>query len=219
MGYFINRIIELITTYQFYLMVLGIPLGLGLCFSGYRYIQSWVAAFLFCVGMGGGYLVSSRLIADHPYAPPVIGLVCGVILMLFSFVIAKVGIFIFAAVLAAGVIQQLPVIQQTSTLNLPGSFGPALAERLPVLLAVLLACALGFAAVKLLRFAIIFVTAAAGAYWVVMCITSLNTGLQFTPETREVWIGIIVLLAILGMVVQNFTTPKEKDEKLKGKKL
>ncbi len=204
----INRLTELFTEYQTLLLPLGILISLGLCFAGFRFIRGWVSAFGFLFGFGAGYIVSSRMIAESTVTPLWIGLLCGVICTLLSFLIFKAGIFVLCAVLAGSLAADLSVMDQVRALELPGTLGAKLAAALPAILTLVIALAAGFLAVKVMRMVIIVITGAAGAYRAVMYFMLLQ-GTQLTEETRTIWIGIIVLLALLGIVVQIFTAPKE----------
>ncbi len=204
----INRLMELFSVYQTLLLPIGILLSLGLCFLGYRWVRGWIAAFGFLIGFGGGYLVSSDLIDGNSMAPLMVGVLAGVVLLLLSFLIFKAGVFVLVAVLVGNTIASLNVMDRLESISLPGTIGDWIVSILPGLLTLVIAAAAGFAAVKATRIVIIIVTGAAGAYRAVMY-AALFLGQEVAADTRTLWLGIIVLLAALGIVVQLFSTNKE----------
>lgn len=206
-AHYIDKISYLMGQYQLLILPVGILFSLAQCFFGFRYLKSWVALLGFCVGLGGGYIVSERILEGSTYAPVMIGVLAGIILLLLSFMLFKAGVFVLCAVVTAEMLWNLPVFGKIEDLNLPGSVGTKITALLPIFIILVVAVAIGFIAMKSTRKIVIAVTGITGAYRAISYLTTLlNVDLLGNAETRYVWMGVITLLAILGIVVQLFTT-------------
>ncbi|MDO4489922.1 MAG: hypothetical protein Q4B85_02455 [Lachnospiraceae bacterium] len=207
MSYVIYRMTCILAQYQSILLPAGILISLALCFMGYKYLNAWVAAFAFMAGLGGGYLVSSQMIYGSAYAPVLIGMLLGVILMLLTFLVFNAGVFCLTATMVGTVIYILPLMDRVRGIYLPGELGAQMVAAFPAVIALLLGVGAGVASLKSTRTVIILSTGITGAYRAVSFLISLF-GAQVDIHTRFVWLFVVVLLAALGVVVQFFTTKK-----------
>lgn len=209
MLHIINRLSELFARYQNLLLPMGVVCSLALCFLGFKYLKGWVAAFAFMIGVGGGFFVSYGMTGESMYAPFMIGLLTGLVLMLVSFLAFKIGIFSLTAFLVGEAIWSLPLMDclayRIRIMDWPGSMGDKLASFIPILLSVVIGVVIGYAALKMTRKIIIVATGCTGAYRAVVYFAKI-TDTELFGENRFVWISVIILLALLGMVVQFFTT-------------
>lgn len=200
----ITRLLGIIQQYERLMLPMGILLSVALCFFGYKYLKVWVSAFVFVMGFGGGWMISSQILAEGNHAPILIGLLTGVVFVLISFLVINIGTFLLSACLAGFTVFTLPVMARVKALYVPGELGGQLVTALPFLIAIVVGVAAGVAALKLTRIAIIVVTGIAGAFKAVMWFTSMM-GIYIAPDTRNIWYAVIILLAALGIVVQYYT--------------
>lgn len=207
----VTRLLGAMERYQNYVLPLGILVALAICFMGYKYLKAWVAALGFFMGFGGGYVIAYKLVDDRVYAPLLVGLMAGIILTLISFMVFKAGIFVFCAMIAGSLVWGLPLMESLSEkvryMELPGTMAVKMAVVLPVLITIVAAVVIGIAGLKLTRPVVIFSTGICGAFRAVMYLM-VFLDIEIVAETRFVWLGVIVLLAILGIVVQHFTAGK-----------
>lgn len=205
MLHYYESIIQMLNTYQVLILPVAALASIALCFLGFRFLQVWVAAFGFILGLGGGYIVASRFLTG--YAPLLVGFLAGVIMILLSFMIFKAGIFAFIAAITGMTLWKLIPMWVFEEIYLPGSVGLKIAKALPYVLVLLVSLTVGALAVKKMRNVIIAATGITGAFEAVLYVMSI---LHVSPtlETRYIWLAIIALLAILGIVVQVFTTKK-----------
>lgn len=209
MVHIINRLNEIFLAHQNLSYLVLMAVSLPLCFAGYRHLKEWVAAFGFFGGLGCGFLIASEGFALGFWESVLMGTLVGVLMLVLSFQIVKAGIFVFGALLTGATVSQLQVLDRVKSIYLPGEFGAMLVSMLPAILTIVIALAAGYVAVKLTRPVIIAVTAAAGAYWAVAGACGLLKVLAITPDNR-LWVMIVILLlAVLGIVVQLFTTEKK----------
>ncbi len=199
----------MISQYEYLLFPLGIIFSLAMCFMGFKYLKGWVAFFGLVGGFCSGFLVAAVLLDLDDGTSLLIGLLAGIVVMLLSFLIFKVGIFVLTALLTAELVYQLPWMERIQEMYFAGSLGTLIQRFLPVFLVLLIAAAAGYAAVKMTRVVIIAVTGITGAYRAVMYFTAFINE-PITADTQNIWMGVVILLAALGMVVQFFTTDKDK---------
>lgn len=200
----ISRLLGILQQYEKLMLPLGILVSVALCFFGYKYLKVWVSAFVFVGGFGGGWLISSQLLSEGSYAPILIGLLTGVVCVLITFLAANIGVFLLCASLAGFTVFTLPLMAKVRALYMPGELGGQMVAALPFLIALVVGVAAGVIALKKTRIIVIVVTGITGAFKAVMWFTSMM-GIYMAPDTRNIWYAVIILLAALGMVVQNYT--------------
>lgn len=212
MLHIISRLADLLEQYRMLVLPFGILFSLIICFSGYKYLKVWVTTMGFICGLGAGYIVASRFSVASFYVPLLISVLSGIVLALLAFFVFKAGVFGLVALIVGEMVWNISAMELLSEkvgqMNLPGTLASGMASALPVVLTVLAGVLCGVLAVKMTRTAVILSTGITGAYRTITYLITL-LGITVTSETRMIWLGVIVLLALLGIVVQFFTTKKE----------
>lgn len=167
--------------------------GILSCFLGYRLLKFFMACIGFIVGLGLGYNLSIEYVSNVGVAL-LIGFVLGVIIALVIFKIYKLGVFLMAFTATFGFFGQI-----IGRYNEPGWVWLVATLVVAFIVAII--------AMKFVKPVIIIATALNGATLTMMGAFKLTN-----MDAELMMIVGIILLALLGMIVQFFTTKQINHE-------
>ena len=174
---------------QAILLVVGIAAALLSCFLGYPMMKFWIGVAGFC----GGYAAASSVAAFFSDSTPVqvlAGFLFGVLCLVLTVLLYRVGIFLLCALLAF----------VSASLLLPG---------IAVWICAIFAVAVGVLAVFLIRPLVIITTSVQGALSALAALFTLCGW-----EQGAVIYLLAIPLCVLGMMSQFALSRKKKNEKV-----
>lgn len=160
------------------------------CFFGFRLQKLWITLVGFLIGFVLGMIPCLLWIhSEHALAiATVVGLVVGVLIGLLAYKLYRVGVFLWVGVLTFGFVANL---------------FPEKLAWLGIVLGVIAGVLVGVLALRFLRPVVIVTTALSGG------MTAAQDFLRMFDVTQVlIVLGVGLLLAVLGMVVQFATTKR-----------
>ncbi|UWP59230.1 hypothetical protein [Ruminococcus gauvreauii] len=161
------------------------------CFLGYRLLKLWVTLVGFVIGAMIGYFATVEYVNNIGIAI-LTGLLGGMLIGFLAFRVYLLGVFLISFVLAFSMFLRIPADSETLMLLVLGG-------------GLIVALAVGIAAVKFVRPAVIIITGISGG------LGAASDFLMLMKDKEPVHVlGAGVILAVSGILVQFLTTRKEK---------
>ena len=161
------------------------------CFLGYRLLKLWVTLVGFVIGAVVGYFATVEYVNNIGIAI-LTGLLGGMLIGFLAFRVYLLGVFLISFVLVFSMFLRIPADSETLMLLVLGG-------------GLIVALAVGIAAVKFVRPAVIMITGISGG------LGAASDFLMLMKDKEAVHVlGAGVILAVSGILVQFLTTRKEK---------
>lgn len=161
------------------------------CFLGYRLLKLWVTLVGFVIGAVIGYFATVEYVNNIGIAI-LTGLLGGMLIGFLAFRVYLLGVFLISFVLVFSMFLRIQADSETLMLLVLGG-------------GLIVALAVGIAAVKFVRPAVIIITGISGG------LGAASDFLMLMKDKEPVHVlGAGVILAVSGILVQFLTTRKEK---------
>ena len=189
-----NLLLATLNDMPMWLVCVSIIIGFANCFLGYKLLRVWFALIGFVIGMVAGYMLSYKYVSNM-VIPIIVGFLAGIIVGYIAYRVYLVGVFLMALVGTFGFIGQL-----LAHYNEPGWLWLSLTAVLAVVVAIV--------ALKFVKPVIIISSALNGGVLMMSGIFKL-----LAIDAKHMIVLAAMLLAILGIMVQFFTTKNSKPVK------